>query len=119
MRLPLPDVAPVIRSKNAGPFHLTFDIMFSDGAVFRYLVDTGQVSRERFARSYGLRPEDVRWTVYEPALGVKATIRRSAASGDPADGDVYGCQQHAPLLLWDVDLPGPAVIMTPGAETDR
>lgn len=109
MKLPLPEVAPVIRSKNAGPFHLTFDIMFSDPEVFRHLVDTGQITRERFARSYGLRPDEVRWTVYEPALGVKATIRRPAASGDPADGDVYGCQQHAPLLLWDVDLPGPLV----------
>jgi len=106
VKLPLADVAPVIRSKNAGPFHLTFDIMFADPGVFRHLMDTGQISRERFARSYGLRPDDVRWTVYEPALGVKATIRRSSASGDPADGDVYGCQQHAPLLLWDVDLPG-------------
>jgi len=106
VRLPLPDVAPVIRSKNAGPFHLTFDIMFADPGVFRHLVDTGQITRERFAHSYGLCPDEVRWTVYEPALGVKATIRRSFASGDPSDGDVYGCQQHAPLLLWEVDLPG-------------
>jgi hypothetical protein len=101
----LSQVAPVIRSKNAGPFHLTFDIMFSSPEVFRHLVDTGQVSKERFASSYGLLPDDVRWTVYEPALGVKATIRRVTSSGDPRDGDVYGCQQHAPLLAWDVDVP--------------
>jgi hypothetical protein len=105
VKLPLPEVAPVIRSKNAGPFHLTFDIMFSDPNVFRHLVDTGQISRERFACTYGLCPDDVRWTVYQPALGVKATIRRTATSGDPSDGDVYGCQQHAPLLGWDVDIP--------------
>jgi hypothetical protein len=106
VKIPLPEVAPVIRSKNAGPFHLTFDIMFSDAEVFRHVMDTGQISRERFARSYGLHPDDVRWTVYQPALGVKATIRRPATSGDPDDGDVYGCQQHAPLLGWDVDIPG-------------
>jgi Domain of unknown function (DUF4387) len=107
VRLSLPEVAPVIRSKNAGPFHLTFDIMFSDSNVFLHVVNTGQISRDRFARSYGLPAEEVQWTVYEPALGVKATIRRPHASGDPRDGDVYGCQQHAPLLSWDVDLPDP------------
>jgi Domain of unknown function (DUF4387) len=105
MRLPLSHVAPVIRSKNAGPFHLTFDIMFSDLAVFRHVLGTGQISQERFARTYRLNACDVHWTVYEPALGVKATIRRPSVSGDPDDSDIYGCQQHALLLGWDVDIP--------------
>jgi hypothetical protein len=98
----LGDLAEVVRSKNAGPFHFTFDIMFSDEAVFKRLVESKQITRERFASAYGLRPEDVRWTVYAPALGFKATIRRPFASGDPRDGDLYGCQQHAPILAWEI-----------------
>jgi Domain of unknown function (DUF4387) len=100
----LGEVATVVRSKNAGPFHVTFDIMFSDHDAFTRILHSGQVSRERFALTYGLRPEEVQWTTYEPGLGFKATIRRPMASGDPRDGDVYGCQQHGPLLAWEIDL---------------
>jgi hypothetical protein len=98
----LGDLADVVRSKNAGPFHLTFDIMLSDKDVFRWLLESNQITRERFASTYGLRPDDVQWTVCEAALGFKATIRRPFASGDPRDGDVYGCQQYAPILAWEI-----------------
>lgn len=100
----LGELADVVRSKNAGPFHFTFDVMFADRALFERVLASGQITRERFARTYGLDPGEVEWTVYEPALGFKATIRRPAASGDPDDGDVYGCQQHAPLLDWEIEL---------------
>ena len=104
MRQRLGEVADVVRSKNAGPFHFTFDIMFSDRETFERLLASGQLTRERFARTYGLSPGDVEWTVYEPAMGFKATIRRPVPSGNPEDGDVYGCQQHAPLLEWEVEI---------------
>lgn len=103
-RRTLGEVASVVRSKNAGPFHFTFDIMFCDQEVFTQILHSGQVSRERFAHTYGLLPEEVQWTTYEPGLGFKATIRRPVPSGDPRDGDVYGCQQHGPLLAWEIDL---------------
>ena len=35
---------------------------------------------------------------FEPSLAVKATLRRLVASGAPGDTDIYGAQQHAPLL---------------------
>lgn len=100
----LGELADVVRSKNAGPFHYTFDIIFSDPQLFARVLASGQVTRERFAQSYGLDPDAVQWTVYEPALGFKATIRRPFASGQPEDGDVYGCQQHGPLLAWEIAL---------------
>ena len=31
---PLGELARLIRSKNAGPFELTFDIMFEDNATY-------------------------------------------------------------------------------------
>jgi hypothetical protein len=102
----LSDVASVVRSKNAGPYHVTFDIMFEDAEIFRHLLDTEQLTLERFAETYNVAPEAIEWSAYEQALGVKATFRRTVVSGDPGDGDVYGCQQHAPLLLWTVDLTG-------------
>ena len=42
-------------------------------------------------------------SVYDAAFAFKATFPRLVPAGDFGDTDVYGCQQHAPLL--DVDLP--------------
>jgi hypothetical protein len=105
MKSKLGHIAAVLRSKNAGPFQVTFDIMFNDKALFEYLRDTGQITRERFAETYELPTDAVEWTEYAPAFGFKATVQRAMPCGDPSDGDVYGCQQHAPLLIWDVDIP--------------
>ena len=35
---------------------------------------------------------------YDAALAIKITLPRLHPSGDPLDNDVYGAQQHAPLL---------------------
>ena len=40
---------------------------------------------------------------FDPALSFKATIARSISSGTAGDSDVFGAQQHAPLL--DVEIP--------------
>jgi hypothetical protein len=45
----------------------------------------------------------VLFTPYDAAFAFKATFPRLVPAGDFGDTDVYGCQQHAPLL--DVDLP--------------
>jgi hypothetical protein len=47
--------------------------------------------------------ESVVFTEYPPAFAYKATIERRIPSGAVGDTDVYGAQQHAPLL--DVEIP--------------
>jgi Domain of unknown function (DUF4387) len=97
------DIAPICKSKNAGPFELTIDVVFDDPAMFNRVKRTGVLGPALFARLYGVRPEDVLFTVYEPALAFKATLPRLVPAGDIGDTDVYGAQQHAPLL--DVEIP--------------
>jgi hypothetical protein len=41
---------------------------------------------------------------YPPAKAIKVTIRRPICSGDIGETDVYGAQQHAPLLDLAFDL---------------
>ena len=48
----LADIASLIRSKNAGPFTLTFDIMFRDLASYRRVKDSGALNPATFARLY-------------------------------------------------------------------
>jgi hypothetical protein len=99
----LRDVALVCKSKNAGPFELTIDAVFADRETFEKVKATGVICAELFAGLYDVRPEDVLLTVYEPGFAFKATLPRLVPAGDLGDTDVYGAQQHAPLL--EVDIP--------------
>ena len=97
------DLAKVCKSKNAGPFELTIDVVFDSAETFRRVKATGVLGRALFARLYDVPEDHVLFTPYDAALAFKATFPRLVPAGDFGDTDVYGCQQHAPLL--DVDLP--------------
>lgn len=96
-------LARLIRSKNAGPFELTFDIMFEDAATYERVKRSGALSREAVAAFYGLPPEKVKFFYCDNALAVKASIPRPATQGDLADSDGHGGQQYAPLM--DIEIP--------------
>jgi hypothetical protein len=103
----LTDVAEVIRSKTAGPYELTLDIIFSRREDYAFLKEKSFFTRELFAELYRIAPDAVlSVTHFDPACAVKATLVRARASGDPGDADVYGAQQHAPLLALRVPLCG-------------
>jgi hypothetical protein len=98
------ELARVIRSKNAGPFELTFDIMFTDAESYERVKRSGVISAELFAKLYAVPLDDVLSVhAFDPALSFKATIARPISSGTAGDSDVFGAQQHAPLL--DVEIP--------------
>ena len=99
----LKDIAKACKSKNAGPFEITLDIMFDDAALFERVRATGVIDAALIARLYGVRQEQVLFTEYAPALAWKATLPRRIASGAIGDTDIYGAQQHAPLL--DIEVP--------------
>ncbi len=106
----LREVARVIRSKNSGPFELTLDVLFKDRQHFDWFRDRQIVTPEVIGRLYGVAMEDILGIVYfEPAQAVKVTIRRRMVSGAPGDGDVYGAQQHAPLLEFEFEAPTTAL----------
>lgn len=101
----LKDICHTIRSKQAGPFRLTFDIVFKDEATYRSVRDGGSVSKELIAKLYHRPIEDITHVVfYEPGRAVKISMVRPKVAGDPGDGDIYGCQQHVPLLDAEVVL---------------
>ena len=97
------DIAKACKSKNAGPFELTLDVVFDQREMYERVRATGVLKPELFARLYNVKAADVIFTEYPAGNAFKATIPRLVASGDVGDTDVYGAQQHAPLL--DVDIP--------------
>ena len=94
----LSELASLIRSKNAGPFELTFDIMFDNVNSFERFKASGAPSAERIAAIYRLPVEDVRFFVVPPALAFEASIPWPRFQGDLLDSDSHGGQQYAPLI---------------------
>lgn len=100
----LRDLAKLIRSKNAGPFELTFDIMFGDRGTYEHVKLSGAINRDLFADMYRVPIESVRLFEYDPAYAFKITIPRPAVSGSLEDTDVYGGQQFGPLANLEIPL---------------
>ena len=105
MKTKLTDIAGVIRSKNSGPYELTLDIIFNDYKSFERVKQGGFINQKLLCSLYNIRPDKIVSIIaYEPAKAIKATIKRPICSGDLGDTDVYGAQQHAPLLGLEFDL---------------
>ncbi len=96
-------VAKVIRSKNAGPFEITFDVMFDEPASYERVKRSGVIDPARIAAAYRIPRDHVLvCKPFDAALAFKITIKRPVSSGDWMDTDVYGCQQHVPLTAIEV-----------------
>ena len=101
---PLRDLAQVIRSKNAKPYRVTFDIIFADRTTYERVKAAKVVTPETVTALYRLEPgELLSLHEFDPGLAIKFTLRRRVTQGAVGDTDIYGCQQHAPLL----DIPVP------------
>ena len=104
-RYPITDLADVIRSKNSGPFELTLDIIFKDFETYFAVKKKGVICKALIAKLYHIKETEVVTLVaFDPAKAIKATIVRPLSSGAIGDTDVYGSQQHAPLLSIEIEL---------------
>ena len=105
MKIVLRDVAAVIRSKNSGPYELTFDVMLKEEGMYEKIRNGNVFNKKVIAGLYRIPESDVLSIVWFPnALAVKATIVRPIPSGDIGERDVYGAEQHAPLMEYVFDL---------------
>ncbi len=101
----LQELAKVIRSKNSGPFEITFDIMFPDQSSYQHVKDSGILNKELIKKMYSVADEDIKACMFfDPALAFKFTIQRPKDSkqGSINEHDTFGTQQHAPLLSVEI-----------------
>src|SRR5690242_13896471 len=92
----LGEVATVCRTKNAGAFLLTLDLVFANPADYSYVCE--RLSGTHIADLYRVPEDTVRIVRWDDVYAIKITVPRWGGAGEPGDRDVYGCQQHAPLL---------------------
>ncbi|MBF6597024.1 MAG: DUF4387 domain-containing protein [Fermentimonas sp.] len=105
MEYKLTDVASVIRSKNSGPYELTFDIIFKEFEMYEKIKDAKLFNSSMFASLYNIPESKIMNIIYfDPAKAVKITIIRPIPSGSLGETDVYGAQQHSPLIKYNFEL---------------
>ncbi|KAK9327200.1 hypothetical protein V1520DRAFT_375188 [Lipomyces starkeyi] len=104
----LGDLASVIRSKNAGPYELTFDVMFDDSELYEKVKATGLLSAAVIAKLYNISEEDIIACLFwDQAKAFKTTVKRAAVSGSFGDSDCHGAAQHIPLMYLILPIPRP------------
>lgn len=96
------ELASLIRSKNAGPFMVSIDILFADQETYSRVLGTGALETERVASMYQLPAEQVSRHLLPLANAVKFSFPRKHPSGDFLDDDLYGCQQHRPFVNLEI-----------------
>lgn len=102
----LEDLATVLRSKNAGPFQITIDILFDNDETYRRVRDSGVLAPEKIGPLYDVSGQLVSVIPFDRVRAIKVTFPRRSGergSGSAFDRDVYGAQQHGPLA--DIDVP--------------
>lgn len=95
------DLARILRSKNAGPLFITFDLMFDNEEKMKKALRG--LTKEVIASAYMVDANQVSIISYEIVNSIKITFPRKYISGSIKDDDVYGCQQHIPLANIEIE----------------
>ena len=85
----------ILRSKNAGPLFITFDLIFNTSEDMQYVAE--RLTKEQISKAYDVAAEKIDIIAYDVVNSIKITFPRKNISGSLADDDIYGCQQHIPL----------------------
>ena len=94
----LGELAKLIRSKNAGPFWITFDIVFADDEDFERAVFAKVLTKEWVAGTYHIPEDSIIFVEISAARAIKFSFPRPRIQGNPGETDMYSGQQYAPLL---------------------
>ena len=91
-------LAQLIRSKNAGPFWITFDIVFENDVDFERVVSAKVLTKEWISGTYKIPQDSLIFVEIPEARAIKFSFLRPRIQGDLGETDMYSGQQYAPLL---------------------
>jgi hypothetical protein len=96
--VPVTQLARLVRSKNAGPFVISLDLVFPDRDTWEQVRRSGVFSREAIADLYRIPLERVSEVIEYPAANAfKVNIARVRPAGSFGESDLYGSQQGSLL----------------------
>jgi hypothetical protein len=96
------DVCHHVRSKNAGPFWVTFDLFFDGEENFRRYGTSPSLGPDLFNRLFGADPATVKAFPVPSLKVVKISYGRSSPQGGEVERDMHSGQQFVRLL--DIEL---------------
>lgn len=96
------ELAKLIRSKNAGPFNLTIDIMFEDLEKWEKVERSGSINKDTVSKMFRMNLDDIEIFPVKNALAIKISFPRPIFQGEIADADMLGGQQYAPIMEIEV-----------------
>ncbi len=104
---PLREIAKVVRSKNAGPFEITLDVIFKNREDFEAVKKSGVITKELISELYNVPTQSIiTFGFFDLVNAVKITLPRPRAQGGIGETDMHAAQQHAPLH--EIRVPWPA-----------
>lgn len=89
------DYTKILRSKNAGPLFITFDLIFNSKEDMKYVEQN--LKKSDISKAYNIEEDKIDIISYGVVNSIKITFPRKNISGALSDNDVYGCQQHMKL----------------------
>ena len=89
------DYAKILRSKNAGPLFITFDLIFDTEKELDFI--ESKLKKEDISKAYNIDVSKIDIITFRQVNSLKITFPRKNVSGSILDTDIYGCQMHLPL----------------------
>ncbi len=106
MSTKLIDLVEFLFSKNAGPYIVTFDVVFKDDETYRRVCDSGVFTKRRMASLFNVAEERIHSIhQYDAGRVIKFNLIRDISSGDFGDRTVFGSQLWAPLISLEIPAP--------------
>ena len=93
----LGELALEVRSKNAGPFWVTMELLMRSAEDYAIVADAAFINEEVIARLYDLDPATIQLFRIPGLNVVKISFPRPVAQGGLRDRDVHAGQHHVPL----------------------
>ncbi len=94
----LRDAVIVLRSKNAGVWHITIDMVFKNGELYRRAKSA--LNDELFKSIY--HKENVRYFECDEINTIKVSFLRDKPAGSVDERDCLGAMLYVPLLEVDI-----------------
>ncbi len=90
----LKDAVYILRSKNAGVWHITIDIVFKNESYYR--LAKRKLNKELFKKIYN--KNEIKYFECDTINTIKVSFLREFAAGSIYDSDCLGALQYVPLL---------------------
>lgn len=97
------EVCQYVRSKNAGPFWVTFDLFFHGREEFDRYANSPAIGAETFGRLFGVDPAQVKHFPIANLEVLKISCVRPTPSGSRVERDLHSGQMFARLLDIELD----------------